>query len=278
MTPSDDDNPAAADGEIDDPLDHVSARAPASAFSSSAFSVKVLATGIGLAGRKPAHDLDVVVVLAAGAHLPRFKAVVVAHEQRRLAFDGLQRLARHDHLRGVVAERDLCGDEGAGLPAVVGIGEAGNHARVARLAIEQRADENDLRARFPLDADGADADGCALAHRGDVFGRDRKIDPDVVEIDDDEELALLALAPDEPAEIDAALGDAARDRRAQILLAQAFRRLVRQVGDLAFRQAQREQFLPRAVELDLSFVGGELGAEVFVLGNRAGFDQRFLPR
>src|ERR1700752_18177 len=54
--------------------------------------------GIGLAGRKPAEDFDVVIVLAAGAHSSCFKPFGIAHEQGRAALDGLQRLARHDHL------------------------------------------------------------------------------------------------------------------------------------------------------------------------------------
>src|SRR5262245_66347472 len=53
---------------------------------------------IGFPGLKAAQYLDILVILTAGAHLPCFKAVLVADEQGRRALDGLQRLARHDHL------------------------------------------------------------------------------------------------------------------------------------------------------------------------------------
>src|SRR5262249_47200275 len=66
--------------------------------------------GIGLAGRKAADDLDIVIVLAAGLHQPCCKTVLVAHEQRRRALDRLQRVARHDHFCRRVAERDFRGD------------------------------------------------------------------------------------------------------------------------------------------------------------------------
>src|SRR5262245_5721908 len=54
--------------------------------------------GIGLAGCKAAEDLDIVVILAAGAYLSGFKAFDLAHEQGRVALDCLQRAPRHDHL------------------------------------------------------------------------------------------------------------------------------------------------------------------------------------
>ena len=156
------------------------------------------------------------------------------------------------------------------------VGQRGDHTRVAGFAIEQGADEDHLRAGFSLDADRANGDGDAFAHRGDVFGRDRQIDPDVVEIDDDEKLALLAFTPDQAAEVDAPFRDAAGDRRAKKLLAQRFRGLIGQVGDFILGQAERKQFLPGAVELDLRIVGGELGAKELVLRNGAGFIERLL--
>src|SRR5262249_34998951 len=51
----------------------------------------------GLPWRKPADDLDIVVILAAGLHLPCLEPFLVAHEQRRRSLDRLQCVARHDH-------------------------------------------------------------------------------------------------------------------------------------------------------------------------------------
>src|SRR3569833_3214561 len=160
---------------------------------------------VDLAGRKPAQDLDVIIILMAGPHLPGFEAVGLAHEQRRRALDCLQRLARDNDLRGLMPQRDLRSDEGAGPPAVVGIRQRGDDARITCLAVEQRADEDDLSAGLLLDADGMNADILALVHGGNVFRRNREIDPDIVEIDDHEQFALLSLPADQPAEVDAPL-------------------------------------------------------------------------
>jgi len=157
------------------------------------------------------------------------------------------------------------------------VGQRCDHPRVAGLAVEQGADEDDVCAGLVLGADGADIHRDAFTDRADVFRRDGEIDPDVVEIDDDVELAFLPLAPDQSAEIDAPLRDPAADRRAQELGSQALLRLVWQVGDLALRQAKRKQLLPRAVELDLGVVRAQPGAQELVLRHDAGLDQRLLP-
>src|SRR5262245_13423877 len=80
----------------------------------------------GFARRQPTHDLDLVVILAAGAYLPCRKAAGIAYKQRRRALDGLQRVARYDHIRRRVAERNFRCHERAGLPAVIGIRKAGD--------------------------------------------------------------------------------------------------------------------------------------------------------
>jgi hypothetical protein len=189
----------------------------------------------GLARREAAEDFDVIVVLAAGPDLPRFKAGGVAHEQRGLSLDGLQRRPGNQQFRGLVSERHLGRYESARFPAMVGVRHGRDDAGVAGFTVEQGAHEDHLRTGLVAGADGAHRDRAAFAHRGDVLGRYRKIDPDVVEIDDDEQLALLAFAPDQSAEIDPALRDTARDRRAQELLVQGFLRLVWQVGDFILR-------------------------------------------
>ena len=60
--------------------------------------------------------------IGTSTNLARLKALAITHEQRRLSFNGLQCLARHDQLGGFVAERNFRCDKGAGFPPMVWIG------------------------------------------------------------------------------------------------------------------------------------------------------------
>src|SRR5882757_9091214 len=76
-----------------------------------------------LASGKPGHDLDIVVVLAAGSHRPGLEAVGITDEHGRRPLDGLKRFLRGDHGRRGAGERHLRGDEGRRLPAVLAVGQ-----------------------------------------------------------------------------------------------------------------------------------------------------------
>ena len=108
---------------------------------------------------------------------------------------------------------------------------------------------------------------------GKIRRRDRKIGPHHGQIDDDEQLALLAFAADQRPEFDPAFGDPARDRRAQFLPAQRLDRLLRQRFDLFRRQAEREQFLAGRLDLDAGILERGARAQEIVLAEHLAFEQ-----
>src|SRR5262249_35805386 len=152
------------------------------------FQLSLQREGVGdrdcFAGGDAAEYLDIVIVLEAGPDRTRLKSFAVAHEDRRRAPDGLKGLPWDNDPGRLAAEWNLRRDKRARLPTMIGVGHAGDDACVAGLAIEQRADEDHLGARFTLDANGADRDWRAFVHRRDVLRGNRQINPNIVKVDD----------------------------------------------------------------------------------------------
>ncbi len=139
--------------------------------------------------------------------------------------------------------------------------------------VEHRTDEHDLADRAIGEAMRGDGDRLPLADQGKVGRAHREIDPDPIEIGDDEELGLEVVAPDRGAEVDLAIDHPSGDRRADFLPAQRGFRLLRQCRDLLLGEADREQLLTGDVEAHPGLGRGGARAQQQLLAGDAAVPQ-----
>src|SRR6266849_6550141 len=204
------------------------------------FSLEQERIGYGdrLAGAETGQHFHLALIALAEDPLTLLEALGDLHENDRCGADVLD-CARRDRKRDrAFLDADRRGDEGTRPPHAVVVRYLHHGARGAAVLIEHRADEYDLALDACSDAAGRDRYRLSLLDQGQVGRANRQIDPDWIEIGDDEKLRFEVVASDRCAEVNLALHNAACKRRANFLAAHKGFRLVRQTRDFRFRQAQ----------------------------------------
>src|SRR5713226_7525168 len=181
-------------------------------FQELCFEQERIGYGDHLAGTEPGQHLRHALIALAEDHLALLEASGDLHENDRCGADVLDRTRRNPKRDWLFRESDRSGDEGARPPHAAVVCYFRHSARRAAVLIEHRPDEYDLALDACSDAPGRDRHGLSLLDQGQIGWANGQIDPDRIEIGDDEKPRFQVVAPDRCTEVDLALHDAACKR------------------------------------------------------------------
>src|SRR6266446_1321678 len=195
-------------------------------FQELRFEQKRIGYGDHLAGTEPGQHLHHALIALTEDHLALLEASGDLHENDRCGADVVDRARRDPKRDRLFRESDRSGDKGARPPHAIVVCYFRHSARGAAVLIEHRPDEYDFALDAYSDAPGRDRHGLSLFDQRQIGRANGEIDPDRIKIGDDEELRFEVVPPDRGTEVDLALHDTARKRRADFLAAQKSFRLV----------------------------------------------------
>jgi hypothetical protein len=152
----------------------------------------------------------------------------------RYGADGLQRALGYRERDGLFFQNDSGRDEPPRPPGAIGNRHFRDDPRRPGFLVEQGAHKDDVGLALPINASRGDIDPLPFMDGGEIAGANGELDPNTIEIDDDEQLSFTVGAAKRRAEIDLALDDTLANRGHDVVLPKGRFRLCREGGDLRF--------------------------------------------